>query len=136
MLHTISRGEKCTSIASADWAIAVANALTRRMVAMIFSNVADSEHHRRVQRLSRIIKDAGIISMADLSRKTQWLPLRDRQAMVAQLLEAGLLLDVFRESKTRPSRGLTADIRLLKGSGWQLTNVENYEHFNAGDVSS
>ena len=135
MLHTISRGEECTSIASADWAVAVANALTRRMVALISSNVADSEHHRRVQRLLRIVKDAGIISMAELSRKTQWLPLRDRQAIVAQLIESGILLDVFRDSKTRPARGLTADISLLKGSGWQPTTSEILERIRAGDLS-
>jgi hypothetical protein len=74
----------------------------------------------RVQRLLRIVKDAGVISMAELSRKTQWLPLRDRRAIVAQLIESGILLDVFRDSKTRPAQALTADIKLLAGSGWQL----------------
>ena len=135
MLHTISRREKCTSITSADWAIAVANALTRRMVALVSSNVADSEHHRRVQRLLRIVNDVGILSTAELSRKTQWLPLRDRQAIVAQLIESGILLDVFRDSKTRPARGLTADIKLLKGSGWQPTTAEILQRIRAGDVS-
>ena len=135
MLHTISRGEKCTSIASADWAVAVANTLTRRMVAMVSSNVADSEHHRRVQRVLRIVKDAGILSMAELSRKTQWLPPRDRQAIVAQLFESGLLLDVFRETKTRPARGMTADIRLLKGSEWRGTTAEDVQRNRPGDPS-
>ena len=81
---------------------------------------ADSEQHMRVQRLLRIVKHAGVISMAELSGKTQWLPLRDRRAIVAQLIESGILLDVFRDSKTRPAQALTADIKLLAGSGWQL----------------
>jgi hypothetical protein len=135
LLHTISRGDKCTSLASADWAVSVSNQLTRRLVGLIGANVADSEHHRRVQKVLRIVKDAGIVSLADLSRKTQWLALRDRREIISQLIESGTLIDVFRDSKTRPARGLTADITTLRGSGWQPTTPEILERIRAGDLS-
>jgi vacuolar-type H+-ATPase subunit I/STV1 len=84
------------------------------------SDFKNTAWHRRVQKVLRIVKDAGIISLADLSRKTQWLALRDRREIISQLIESGTLIDVFRDSKTRPARGLTADITTLRGSGWQL----------------
>lgn len=136
LLHTLSRGDKCTSLASADWAVSVSNQLTRRLVALIGANVADSEHHRRVQKVLRIVKDAGIISLAELSRKTQWLALRDRREIISQLIESGTLIDVFRDSKTRPARGLTTDITSLRGSGWQLTTPEILERIQKGDLSN
>ena len=61
MLHTLSKGENCTSIESADWAVAVSNFLTRRLVSLISGNVADSEHHRRVQKLLKVVNDTGIV---------------------------------------------------------------------------
>jgi len=135
MLHTISKGENCTSLESAEWAIAVSNFLTRRLVALVSNNVADSEHEKRVQKMLKIVKKEGIISLTDFGRKTQWLTLRDRNDIAQQLVESGTLLSVYRESATRPAAGYTADYSMLKGTDWVLMTPEIRERLKKGDVS-
>jgi len=135
MLHTLSKGENCTSLASVEWAIAVANFLTRRLVALISSNVADSDHERRVQKMLKIVREAGIISLSDFSRRTQWLSRKERNDIAAQLVESGTLLSVYRESATRPAAGYTADITLLNGSEWVPMTKEIQQRIAKGDLS-
>ena len=135
MLHTLSKGENCTSIESAEWAIAVSNFLTRRLVALISGNVADSEHHRRVQKVLTTVKDAGIITQAELSRKTQWLSRKDRADISAQLIESGLMFSIFRDSATRSAAGYTADLDLLHRTQWKPMTKEISEKIRKGDTS-
>ena len=108
-----------------DWAVAVVNFLTRRMITLVKGNVASTDHERKVQRIVRIVADAGnVISMTDFSRKTQWLPIREKREILEQVKEAGLLFDCFRSTKGRTANGLALSMGDIDSKGWILLTEE------------
>ncbi len=121
-------------IQDADWAIAVTNFLTRRLVALVRGNVAGSDHERKIYKLLRIVSDAGgVLSMAELSRKTQWLPLKDRQLIIMQLLESGSLIDIYRPTRTQPARGVALNKSAITGTNWIEITAEVIESWKRGE---
>ena len=130
LLAACSRSSNKIERPDADWAIAVTNFLTRRLVALVRGNVAGSDHERKIQRLIRSVSDAGgVLSSAELSRKTQWLPLKERQLIVVQLLESGSLIDVCRATKTQPARGVAVSEAAIVGTKWVQITAEDIERF-------
>jgi hypothetical protein len=125
LLHTISRASSIIELQDMDWAIAVVNFLTRRMVSLVKTNVASTDHERKVQRIVRIVADAGnVISMRDFTRKTQWLPSRERTEILNQVKEAGSLFDCVRNTKGREAHGLALSIADIQSQGWTLLTEE------------
>jgi hypothetical protein len=125
LLHAISRSSSIIELQDMDWAVAVVNFLTRRMITLVKGNVASTEHERKVQRIVRIVADAGnVISMTDFSRKTQWLPTREKREILEQVKEAGLLFDCFRSTRGRTANGLALSMDDIKSSGWILLTEE------------
>jgi hypothetical protein len=125
MLHAISRGAKKIELQDTDWAIAVVNFLTRRMISLVKGNVASTDHERKVQRIIRVVADAGnVVSMRDFTRKTQWLPSRERTEILNQVKEAGSLFDCVRNTKGREAHGLALSIADINSQGWTLLTEE------------
>ena len=118
LLHAISRASSKIELQDMDWAVAVVNFLTRRMITLVKGNVASTDHERKVQRIVRIVADAGnVISMTDFSRKTQWLPTREKREILEQVKEAGLLFDCFRSTKGRTANGLALSMGDIDSKG-------------------
>ena len=133
LLAACSRSSLMIELQDADWAIAVTNFLTRRLVALVHGNVAGSDHERKIQRLLRIVSDAGgVLSLAELSRKTQWLPMKERQLIVAQLIESGTLLHVYKPSLTKPAQGVALSESAISRSSWQVITAEDLLKFKKG----
>ena len=125
LLHAISRASSKIELQDMDWAVAVVNFLTRRMITLVKGNVASTDHERKVQRIVRIVADAGnVISMTDFSRKTQWLPIREKREILEQVKEAGLLFDCFRSTKGRTANGLALSMGDIDSKGWILLTEE------------
>ena len=125
LLSACSRASTTIETIDAEWAIAVANFLTRRMIAMIKGNVASSDFERKVQRLLRVVKDEGnVITQRDFSRRTQWLPAKERNEIVAQLKDSGSLFDGVRNTKGREASCLALSLADLEKQGWTALTDE------------
>ena len=119
LLAACSRSSDVIEIQDADWAIAVTNFLTRRMIPLVKGNVASSDFERKVQRILRIVQDEGrVITQRELSRRTQWLPAKERNDIVAQLKDAGSLFDGIRNTKGREASCLALSLVDLERQGW------------------
>lgn len=88
LIHALSLGLGIIERASLDWARAVVDLSTATLVAGVEQYLADSRHEADVKKL-RTALGGEWISARDLSRRTQWLRRRDREEIIAQLLEAG-----------------------------------------------
>lgn len=117
------------SLADADWGIGVANHTTRRLVSLIHANVAGSVHELRLQKILRIISEAGgVISKSDLCRRSHFVKTRERNELVEQLRESGDLFDCCRaENKTRPQQGYATSLEAIKRQGWIWLSPELLE---------
>lgn len=119
LLAACSRSSNVIELQDVEWAIAVANFLTRRMIALIKGNVASTDFERKVQRLLRVVKDEGnVITQRDFNRRTQWLPAKERNEIVFQLKESGSLLDGVRNTKGREASCLALSLVDLERQGW------------------
>lgn len=73
----------------ADRAIAVSNWLTRRMLYQAFRHVSRNDRENASKRVLRIL--ATKMTRSELTRKTQWLNRRQRDELVGELIESGLV---------------------------------------------
>lgn len=87
-------------LSDVDRAIRITNWLTRKMLRKAFEHVAENETEHRSKKLLRAI--AGEITMSELTRRTQWLRARERAEIVQDLITAGYLETVQRETATKP----------------------------------
>lgn len=70
-------------------AIAVSNWLTRRMLYQAFRHVSRNDRENASKRVQRIL--ATKMTRTELTRKTQWLNRRQREEIVGELIESGLV---------------------------------------------
>lgn len=99
-------GPPIVSGSTAEWAIALVDHLTSSFVRYVEDNMAGSDHERDLKKLRGVIDRAGSdgITKSDLIRKSQWLPRRKRDDLLADLLQSGDVIN--RENK--PPRGPSA----------------------------
>ncbi len=86
---------------AAQWAVDMADYLTRAMIWHVSRHVAANQTEGIVKRVLRIIEDAGEITATDLNRRTQWLTGRQRQDTLMQLQEAEQVFMQTKESRGR-----------------------------------
>ena len=82
-----------------NWAIALQNALTRKMTRRIEDNVADSRCEKQKKWILQKLTD-GPISKAQLTRRTQKIGARERNELLTDLIEAKQVQYSKVESKT------------------------------------
>jgi len=88
---------------AANWACALSEYLTRRMLYVAHEWVADGLFDARQKRVLRIVRKAeGKMSRSELCRKTQWLTQRERQEVIDNLLETQQLRQESEATATRP----------------------------------
>lgn len=78
---------------AARWAVDLADYLTRSMLWHVQRHVAENRTEGEAKRVLRLIEDAGWegITQNHLTRRTQWLPSRQRKEMMDGLMEADLV---------------------------------------------
>lgn len=75
--------------AAAQWACDLSEHLSRRMLHLASRWVTEGAFDARVKRVVRILTDAGgVMSASDLTRKTQWMSVRERREVMEHLVEA------------------------------------------------
>ncbi|RMF41828.1 MAG: hypothetical protein D6753_08930, partial [Planctomycetota bacterium] len=88
---------------AARWACELSEHLTRRVLFLAGQWVADGQFDARQKKVLRVIRDAGgEIGRRELSRRTQWLSQRERNEIIANMEEAGLLELKQVKTATRP----------------------------------
>lgn len=73
----------------ADWGVKLANHLTRAMLKQAGQFVAENPHEQRLKRLLRTISKP--MSKSEISRASQWLTGRERDDLLRDLEEQGLI---------------------------------------------
>jgi len=94
LVHACSANRERPVIDAADarWACDLSEYLTRRVLHLADEWVSDGQFDARQKKVLRIIRDAGgHIGRRELSRRTQWLSQRERNEVLANLEEAGLV---------------------------------------------
>jgi hypothetical protein len=87
---TVEDGPEIT-LASVEWAVALVTKLSENLAEVVTERVADNETHADLNMVLRIIKEAapGWVSTTDLYGKTRRLGRRQRQEILASLVEEG-----------------------------------------------
>lgn len=83
-----------------DLAIALSNYLTRRTLEQVADHVSDNEQESRNKRILRMLDTP--MTRSQLTRKTQWLKQRERQEILIDLIEAGLVESIETDTGGRP----------------------------------
>ena len=91
--------------ADAEWAIAFVRHCAENTMIEVERNVADNETERNHKRLMEVIRGASKagITKNNLIRRTQFLDKRQRDEIVATLIEAGMITSMVRPSGTKPA---------------------------------
>lgn len=89
--------------AAAEWACAVCDYITRRMLFLASQWVADGQFDARQKKVVRVIRKAGgEISHSDLYLRTRSLAPRERQEVIDNLIETGQLERRVTPTATKP----------------------------------
>lgn len=88
MLSAMSRGSLVITLSDVEWAVALVNAMTRRMGLRIEESVAENQQDANVKFVLSRIAESGALSRRDLTRRTQKINARDRAAIVQDLINS------------------------------------------------
>lgn len=113
---------------AAAWAVQGSEYLTRRMIYLASCWVSENPHEGNLKRLLRTIEAAGPnkLDKSELSRATQWINRRERDDLIATLIESGSIVaeQVPTKTKTRTlycaSRFVTPFLQSFNGSSYAL----------------
>jgi len=94
--------------------IALSNWMTRRLIAQGTSYVAENAWDATVKRVFRIIRTQGPMTQAAITRRTQWLPSRQRVEALDTLIESGRIVVLDEPTGGRPRRIYSVRDRLKK----------------------
>lgn len=99
-----SRNPLQIQIEDVDLAIRLSNWLTRRKVELSQENVAENQVESASKRVYRLIKSAGAkgVSKFQLSRMTQWLRAKERQEILSDMIQNGLIASIEISTHRRP----------------------------------
>jgi len=105
LVHACSRSPEDLAITVEDaaWACELSAYLTRRMMHTAGQWVSEGQFDETQKRVLRIIGDAGgIMPQWDLNRKTRWLKKRDRDDLIANMLDTNQIKKLITTTNTKP----------------------------------
>ena len=105
MLAAISRDPDApiTQARDVTWAASLVEHCIGTLLREADRLVADNETEARHKKLLAIIRDAGRMSRTELARKTQFLSRREREEIIASLIEGGLVVIGTEPGATKPT---------------------------------
>ena len=88
--RALARVPNSIDISDANWGVALANFLTRRLISRADSHVSENETERSYKRVLDAIRQAGgSMTFSELSRACRWLPARSRNDLLQDLVQSG-----------------------------------------------
>lgn len=87
---------------AADWAIGLSSYLTQRMIDLADEHVCENEHERSYKRIENAIREKGVITLAELGRRSRFLPVYMRDKIIEDMEQKG---QVTRYQEASSSRG-------------------------------
>lgn len=86
-----------------EWAIGFVRHFAKRTMDAVERHVADTETEAHLKRIREIIRAAGSegVSKSEITRASQWLKARDRDDILATLIESGDIMPVMRNTAGR-----------------------------------
>ena len=85
-----------------DWAIALQNALTRRLIRRISDNVAENEEDNRKKRVLRILGDVAQMKKSELTKRTPGFTRAQRDQLLGDLAESHQIERYSTDTSGRP----------------------------------
>lgn len=110
MIAAVSRdpARPVTEAEDVTWASAVVEHCIGTLLREADRRVADNDTEAKHKRLLEIIRDGGRQSRSDVTRRSQFLSRREREEILASLLEAGLVVAEQEPGTTKPTTFYTA----------------------------
>ena len=90
------------------WGMRLSEYSTRQLLWLAYDWVAENPYEADSKRLLRLIRDLSPITARNLSRRTRWLRAKDRDQILAGLIDAGLVVKEVLKTGGRPSLVLNA----------------------------
>jgi hypothetical protein len=110
MLAAISRDPAIpvTQAADVTWASRLVEHCIATLLREAERRVSDNDTEAKHKRLLAIIRDGGRQSRSDITRRSQFLSRREREEIIASLIEAGLVVMEVEPGTTKPTAYYTA----------------------------
>lgn len=110
MIAAVSREPACPVTQAEDvaWASRLVEHCVATMLREAERRVSDNDTEAKHKRLLEIIRDGGRQSRSDVTRRSQFLSRREREEILASLMEAGLVVAEQEPGTTKPSTFYTA----------------------------
>jgi len=125
LLSAVSRSATKIEIQDANWAIALSNFLTRRLVSMCTRHVAETPWDaKRLEILNRIVEHGRPILHSDLLKASR-IKSKDFKEIIANLSETGEILLAVKPTQGRPATAYVAsNVSLDNHPGWVVVTEE------------
>jgi len=96
LIHAASMGNRTVGMESFGWASSIMRWSTQTIITQMERHVSDNVQERHVKMIIRLIGDG--ITRNELTRKTQTLTRRERDSILADLIESGQIVAEMKES--------------------------------------
>jgi len=96
LIHAASMGKRTVGLESFAWASSIMRWSTQTIITQMERHVSDNVQERHVKMILRLIGDG--ITRNELTRKTQILTRRERDSILADLIESGQIIAEIKES--------------------------------------
>jgi hypothetical protein len=125
LLSALSRSSDVIEIEDANWAIALSNFLTRRLVKMCSRHIAESPWDSKRLEILRRIQDHGRpIEHSDLLRSAR-IKSKDFQEMISSLMECGEIVYAVKATRGRRAIGYAPASAIFNSrSDWKIVTAE------------
>ena len=125
LLSVLSRSSDLIEIDDANWAIALSNFLTRRLVKMCTRHIAETPWDSKRLEILRRIQDSGRpIEHSDLLRSAR-IKSKEFQEFISNLMECGDIVFAVKSTKGRQATGYAVSGSIFeKHDGWKIVTAE------------
>ena len=129
LLSALSRSSDLIEIDDANWAIALSNFLTRRLVKMCTRHIAETPWDSKRLEILRRIQDSGRpIEHSDLLRSAR-IKSKEFQEFISNLMECGDIVFAVKSTKGRSATGYAASRSAFdKQTGWKIVTAEEIKN--------
>jgi len=128
LLSALSRSSETIDITDANWAIALTNFLTRRLIQLAGRHVAETPWDLKVLEILRRIQDHGKPIEHSQLLKASRIKTKEFREIISWLMETGEIITAMRTTSGRPVTGYaSSDVVLDHSSKWQLVTKEMIE---------
>jgi hypothetical protein len=105
-----AEGGLMVTLDDANKAVALSNWLTRRMIAQVWGKVGKNDRERHMKKLLEILKEP--MTGTELSKKTRWMPKKERNELLTDLVEFGEVTVTQMDGSGGPGRTKTVYQRI------------------------